>query len=105
MAGLLAVGASAMAVEGRSFSADSYRMGVAAMLAGATSLALVAASRRWPAAVALAAGSTVGASYLALFSQGPASPESAWILALAAALESIACRGGGLVDPEGFARA
>jgi len=93
----LAVGASAMAVGARWASADSYRLGVAAMLLGSLSAALIAASLRWPAAVGLAAGSVVGASYLALLSQGPARPESAWVLALVASLESIACGGAALV--------
>jgi hypothetical protein len=96
-AGALAIGASSLAVEARLFSVDSYRVGVAAMLAGATSLGLVAWSRRWPAAVALACGSIIGASYLALLSQPHPDPKMAWVLALVAALESMACRGVGLL--------
>jgi hypothetical protein len=95
MGALLAVGASVLAVEGRVCSVDVYRWGVAAMLAGATTLALIGASRRWPASVALATGSAVGASYLALLSQGSPDPKSAWVLGFMAALESIACRGVG----------
>lgn len=95
MAVALAVGAGVLAVDGRWISADSYRVGVAAMLAGSASLGLVAWSRRWPAASALAVGGVVGASYLALLSQGPTSPDRAWILGFVAAVESIACRGAG----------
>jgi hypothetical protein len=97
MACVLAVGAPALAFEARLFSVDSYRVGVAAMLTAATSLGLVAWSKRWPGAVALATGSTVGASYLFLLSQRAPDPKMAWVLALVAALESIACRGVGFL--------
>ena len=96
VAGVLAAGASVGAIEARWVSADSYRLGVAAMLAGSASFGLIAGSRRWPSAVGLAVGSSVGASYLALLSQGPASPDSAWVLAAVAASEAIAARGAGL---------
>ena len=95
MSGLLAAGASALAFEARWISVDSYRLGVGAMLAGSVAFGLIGASRRWASAVSLSIASTVGTSYLAVLSQGPASPDSAWVLGFVAALEAIACRGVG----------
>ena len=95
MASVLAIGAGILAVEARWLSVDAYRLGVAAMVVGSATLGLVAWSRRWPLAVSLAAGELVAAGYVALLSQGPAHPESAWILALFAALWAIAWRGVG----------
>ena len=100
MAAVLAGLAVGLAAEGRWLSIDAYRPGVAAMLLASMTFGLVAASRRWPGGVSLSSGSTVGAVSLALLSQGSSS-DGGWVLALAAALGAIACRGAGLAIRRG----
>ena len=95
MAGVLAAVASGWALEARWFSADTYRIGMAAMFTASVAFGLIASSRRWLAAVVLAAASVVGACDLGLVSQGrPVSQALLW-LGMASAAQAIAARGVG----------
>jgi tetratricopeptide (TPR) repeat protein len=95
VSGVLAVSASLLAIEARSVSVDSYRLGMVAMFEGALALGLIAASRQWPAAVVLSVASVVGAVDLAILSQGWAIGDAVPWLGMATAAQAIACRGVG----------
>jgi hypothetical protein len=95
MAGGLAGLASLLAFQGRWLFVPSYPVGLVAMLLGTVAFGLIAGSKRWPASVALAILSSLNSSLLVVMSLGMTPRDETWWLALAFAVQAIACRGVG----------
>jgi tetratricopeptide (TPR) repeat protein len=85
----MATVACEFALVARFATRASYPIGVGAVLGAGAVFALLAATRRSRALGAIAVGTIVGATYLALLSAAEPDPSRAYVLGLVAAAESI----------------